>query len=166
MGKSLINLWIMEWTQYRPIDYFSNQSIPIPLLKLIYELFCGLWLVSFETSSLWDDKPRYFIKGSAELIGSFPSNQNTLYLLCLFYSDNEIITVCCRPEICTLIGWIEASRLCLSFSKVSLEVQSKTYRVFIDWIIFHLFTPLKFDSDWTMSNLFLTAQRVSLSRIT
>ena len=65
--------------------------------------------------------PRYFIKGSAELIGSFPSNQNTLYLLCLFYSDNEIITVCCRPEICTLIGWIETSRLCLSFSKVSLN---------------------------------------------
>ena len=120
MGKSLINLWIMEWTQYRPIDYFSHQSIPIPLLKLIYELFCGLWLVSFETSSLWDDKPRYFIKGSAELIGSFPSNQNTLYLLCLFYTDNEIITVCCRPKICTLIGWIESSRICLSFSKVSL----------------------------------------------
>ena len=65
--------------------------------------------------------PRYFIKGLAELIGSFPSNQNTLYLLCLFYSDNEIITVCCRPEICTLIGWIETSRLCLSFSKVSLQ---------------------------------------------
>ena len=63
---------------------------------------------------------RYFIKGLAELIGSFPSNQNTLYLLCLFYSDNEIITVCCRPEICTLIGWIETSRLCLSLSKVSL----------------------------------------------
>ena len=67
--------------------------------------------------------PRYFIKGSAELIGSFPSNQNTLYLLCLFYSDNEIITVCCRPEICTLIGWIETSHLCLSFSKVSLVYQ-------------------------------------------
>ena len=31
--------------------------------------------------------PRYFIKGPAKLIGSFPSNQNTLYLLCLFYSD-------------------------------------------------------------------------------
>ena len=27
----------------------------------------------------------------------------------------------------------------------------------LTWIIFHLFTPLKFNSDWTMSNLFLTA---------
>ena len=58
--------------------------------------------------------PRYFIKGSAELIDSFPSNQNTLYLLCLFYSDNEIITVCCRPEICTLIGWFKSSHLFIS----------------------------------------------------
>ena len=62
MGKSLINLWIMEWTQYRPIDYFSNQSIPIPLLKLIYELFCGLWLVSFKSLSLRQEE--YFIRPS------------------------------------------------------------------------------------------------------
>ena len=47
-----------------------------------------------------------FIKGSAELIGSFPSNQNTFYLLCLFYSDNEIITERGRPAISTLIGWL------------------------------------------------------------
>ena len=63
----------------------------------------------------------------AELIGYFPSNQNTLYLLCLFYSDNEIITVCCRPELCTLIGWIETSHLCLSFSKVSWAWNSHFY---------------------------------------
>ena len=67
----------------------------------------------------------YFIISWAELIGFSPSNQDTLYLLCLFYSDNEIITVCCRPEICTLIGWIETSRLCLSFSKVSLVSPKK-----------------------------------------
>ena len=57
--------------------------------------------------------PRYFIERSAELIGSFPSNQNTLYLLCLFYSDNEIITVHGIPEICTLNGWFKSS--CLGF---------------------------------------------------
>ena len=55
-----------------------------------------------------------------EIIGFFPTNQNTLYLLCLFYSDNEIITVHGRPEIYTLIGWIETSCLFLSFNKVSL----------------------------------------------
>ena len=54
------------------------------------------------------------------MTGFYPTNQITLYLLRLFYSDNEIITVSCRPEICTFIGWIETSRLRLSFSKVSL----------------------------------------------
>ena len=49
----------------------------------------------------------------------YPSNQNTLYLLHLFYSDNEIITVHRRPTIFTLIGWIEISSLFLSFNKVS-----------------------------------------------
>ena len=46
-------------------------------------------------------------------------NKNTLYLMHLFYSDNEIKTVHGRPAICTLIGWIETSRLFLSFNKVS-----------------------------------------------
>ena len=53
------------------------------------------------------------------MTGFYPTNQNTLYLLRLFYSDNEIITVHGRPAICTLIGWIETSRLFLSFKKVS-----------------------------------------------
>ena len=53
------------------------------------------------------------------MTGSYPTNQITLYLLRLFYSDNEILTVHCRPAICTLIGWIEISHLCLSFNKVS-----------------------------------------------
>ena len=56
------------------------------------------------------------------MTGFYPTNQNTLYLLCLFYSDNEIITVHGKPAICTLIGWIETSCLCLSFSKVSLTL--------------------------------------------
>ena len=53
------------------------------------------------------------------MTGFYPTNQITLYLLRLFYSDNEIITVHGRPAICTLICWIETSRLCLSFIKVS-----------------------------------------------
>ena len=53
------------------------------------------------------------------MTGFIPTNQNTLYLLCLFYSDNEIITVHGRPAICTIIGWIETSRLFLSYNRVS-----------------------------------------------
>ena len=56
------------------------------------------------------------------MTGFYPNNQNTLYLLHLFYSDNEIINVHDRPAICTLIGWIETSCLCLSFIKVSWSV--------------------------------------------
>ena len=55
------------------------------------------------------------------MTGFYPTYQNTLYLLHSFYSDNEIITVCGRPAICTLIGWIETSHLCLSFNKVSWQ---------------------------------------------
>ena len=44
----------------------------------------------------------------------YPTNQNTLYLQHLFYSDNEIITVCGRPAIWTLIGWFKSSRLFIS----------------------------------------------------
>ena len=65
--------------------------------------------------------PRYFTKGLAELIGFSLSNQNSLYLLHLFYSDNEIITVRGRPAICTLIGWFKSSRLYISLS-VSMEL--------------------------------------------
>ena len=44
----------------------------------------------------------------------YPTNQNTLYLQHLFYSDNEIITECGRPAICTLIYWFKSSRLFIS----------------------------------------------------
>ena len=60
--------------------------------------------------------PRYFIKGQVGLIDFFLSNQNTLYVMHLFYSDNEIKTVCGRPAICTLIGWFKSSRLYTSLS--------------------------------------------------
>ena len=46
----------------------------------------------------------------------YPTNQNTLYLLHLFYSDNEIITVHGRPAICTLIGCFKSSRQYISLS--------------------------------------------------
>ena len=46
--------------------------------------------------------------------GISPSNQNSLYLLHLFYSDNEIITVHGRPAISTMIGWFKSSRLFIS----------------------------------------------------
>ena len=45
-----------------------------------------------------------------EITRFYQKNQNTLYLLHLIYSDNEIITVHGRPAICTLIGWIETSQ--------------------------------------------------------
>ena len=48
-------------------------------------------------------------KRIGEIICFFPTNQNTLYLLRLFYSENEIITVCGRPAICTLISWGKSS---------------------------------------------------------
>ena len=59
------------------------------------------------------------------MTGFYQTNQNTLYLLRLFYSDNEILTVHGRPAIYTLIGWIETSRLCLSLNKVSWILSSE-----------------------------------------
>ena len=50
------------------------------------------------------------------MTGFFPTNQNTLYLLRLFYSDNENLTVHGRPAICPLIGWFKSSRLFNSLS--------------------------------------------------
>ena len=50
------------------------------------------------------------------MTGFFPTNQNTLYLLCLFHSDNFIITVRGRPAFCTLIGWFKSSCLFISLS--------------------------------------------------
>ena len=55
-------------------------------------------------------------QGKGKIIGFFPTNQITLYLLHWFCSDNEIITVCCRPEICTLIVWFKSSCLYISLS--------------------------------------------------
>ena len=50
------------------------------------------------------------------MTGFYPTNQNTLYLLHLFYSDDEIITVRGRPAIYTLIGWFKSFRLYTSLS--------------------------------------------------
>ena len=56
--------------------------------------------------------PKKLYKGTDKIIVFFPNNENTR----LFYSDNENITVCGRPAICTLIGWFKSSRLCTSLS--------------------------------------------------
>ena len=56
------------------------------------------------------------LKGTKEIICFYPTNQNTLHLLCLIYSDNEIKTVQARPAISTLIGWVNSSRLFSSLS--------------------------------------------------
>ena len=56
------------------------------------------------------------LHGMEEIISFFPTNQNTLHWLCLFYSDNDIITVHDRPAICTLIGWVKSSRMFNSLS--------------------------------------------------
>ena len=55
-----------------------------------------------------------------EIIGIQPTNQKTFYLLRLFYSDNKIITVCGRPAIFTLIGWLKSSHLFSSLSGFSV----------------------------------------------
>ena len=60
--------------------------------------------------------PKKLYKGMDEIIGFYSTNQNTLYLLHLFSSDNEIITVCSRPAICILMGWFKSSCLFISLS--------------------------------------------------
>ena len=67
------------------------------------------------------------------MTGFFPTNQNTLYLLCLFYSDNVIITVRGRPAICTLIGWFKSSRLFIFLldSVMNLNNQKHSFKVLI-----------------------------------
>ena len=65
-----------------------------------------------------------------ELIGFSPSNQNALYVLCLFYSDNEILTIRGRPAICTLIGWFKS--FCLNTSLfVSVKRKSAKIAMFV-----------------------------------
>ena len=44
------------------------------------------------------------------IIGFIPTNKNTLNLLRLFYSDNEIITMPGRPAICTLIDFVKSHK--------------------------------------------------------
>ena len=67
----------------------------------VFFILCSLtiWASNFSVY------PKKLCKGMDKIIGFYPTNQNTLYLLCLLYSDNEIITVHGRPAICTLIGW-------------------------------------------------------------
>ena len=50
--------------------------------------------------------------------------QSTLYVLRLFYSDNEIITVCSRPAICTLIRWFLSVHFLVCFCELNQEYSS------------------------------------------
>ena len=60
------------------------------------------------------------------MTGFFPTNQNTLYVLHLFYSDNEIITVHGSPTIYILIGWFKSSSLFISlFNSVGDSIKNK-----------------------------------------
>ena len=52
-----------------------------------------------------------------KIIGFHPTNQNTLYLLPLFYSDNKFINLHSRLSICSLIGWVNSSRISCSLSR-------------------------------------------------
>ena len=90
------------------------------------------------------------------MTGFYPTNLNTLYMLHLFYSYNEIITVRGRPEICTLIGWIETSRLCLSFNKVSWHVRDLYSKSNVRAInLVHSFILIQIYSDDGTINKFL-----------
>ena len=98
------------------------------VMKLIQKPVIGQQqlLLSVVETSKYVQIPRYFIKEQAETTGFFPTNQNTLYLMCLFYSDNVIITVHGRPAICTLLSWFKSSCLFISlygFCEVQLTDQ-------------------------------------------
>ena len=56
-------------------------------------LFCAIWKSRDIKSFTLGTNPKKHYKGKEMIIGFYPTNQNTLYLLCLFYSDKEIITV-------------------------------------------------------------------------
>ena len=49
-----------------------------------------------------------------------------------FYSENEIITVCGRPAICTLIGWVKSSCLFSSLSGLCAEQKRRNIKVQIE----------------------------------
>ena len=69
--------------------------------------------------------PKKLYEEMDEIIGFFPTNQNTTYLLCIFYSENEIITVRGRPATWTLIDWVKV----LVCSIPCLDSVSKTSSV-------------------------------------
>ena len=62
-------------------------------------------------------------KEMGEIIGFHPTNLNPLYLLHLFYSDIEIITLHGRLAIGTLIAFVWAKVLKLAVPCMDSEVQ-------------------------------------------
>ena len=82
-------------------------------------------------------------KGTGKIIGFYLTNQNTIYLLHLFYSDNKIITVRGIPAICTIIGWVKSSCLFSSFSGFCGQIYMDMR--FLGWFLIDpTFNPLKF----------------------
>ena len=60
---------------------------------------------------LVQERPKKLYKRTDDCIVFHPTNQNTFYLLHLFYFIYEIITFHGKPAICTLIGWVKSSCL-------------------------------------------------------
>ena len=63
----------------------ADQQSALLLLIGWFKSSC-LFISLLDSVHTWDEV-------LSEIIGLDPPNQNTLYLLCLFYSDIEIITV-------------------------------------------------------------------------
>ena len=77
-------------------------------------------LKSENVNSIFDlvqERPKKLYKRTDNIIVFHPTHQNTLYLLHLFYSENDIIIVCSKPAICTFIGWVKSSCLFNPLSK-------------------------------------------------
>ena len=105
-----INTWIKYYLMSiycymsQVLDLLIYLSVFILLIQYFVNFFPLSKYLFCLTGKRTDTTPRNFIK----------ERKNTLYLLCLFYSDNEIITVCGRPAICSFIGWFKTSRLFIS----------------------------------------------------
>ena len=122
-------------TRSTPVSFsLKKQSLRWKLNKIIYKILidqqepiiCRVISIAIKPDSkCYVFAPKKLYKGTDEIIGFYPTNQNTLYLLHLFYSDNEIITECCRPAICTLIGLFKTSCLFISFNVVKLLAKAK-----------------------------------------
>ena len=88
-----------------------NSDAHSKLVLSLPKYFCSFYIrflhlpmsfCTFKLQASWFIETR---QGKGKIIGFFPTNQITLYMLHWFCSDFEILTVCCRPTIWALIGW-------------------------------------------------------------